>query len=554
MTDFLQPRRFPTHSAQPRWLPWMLLATLLLSGLIGHDPWKVEDASHFGVVWSMIAHGQWLAPHLAGELWSEAPLAYWIAALFAMLGSALGLASHDAARLASALFTALSCTFLALAARELYGKARAIAAPLALAGCLGLLIHSHETQPAMAILASQSAALWGLALLPRQAKRGGMIYGLALASLSLSGGLAMLPLTLLPLLSSITLSPQRSASLRGLLMGLPFAALAAAWPLALALSDPAALSAWWAAEWQQFADNASGSNFLAFSRLLPWFAWPALPLATWTLWLRRRDLLALPQLLPLLAFIGAWISVALAYQARSVGALPLLPPLALLAAGGIGEVRRGAANGFDWFAMITFSLLSALVWLGWTAMVFGLPAEIAHNFAKLEPGFTAHFSWPAVAVASAASIAWFWLIFTSPRTPYRGLTHWLAGMTLTWLLTVSLWFPWVDYGKTYRPLAVVLAKQLRTLNAQGCIAGQGLAEAQRASFDYFANLRTVAADSPAGHHCQWLLKQSTSANDEELPPATKEAPWIKHWEGHRPGDKVERFRLYQREPSDAANR
>lgn len=544
MPDFLRHRLFSGPIGPAPALTLVLFALFLLVGLFDHDPWKVEDASNFGVVWSMLDHGDWLAPRLAGELWPKAPLPYWLAAVTASIGGVLGIAAHEAARLASTIGALLSGLFLALAARELYGRERAIAAPLALAGCLGLLVHVHETQPAMAILAGQSAALWGLSLLTRRPVLGGVVHGLAQAAIALAGGLAALPLTLLPLLVTLALAPQPGRAWRGFLLGLPGAAIAVIWPLALIIYAPDAFEAWWAAELVQLDHSGSAQRFLAFGALLPWFAWPALPLAAWTLWLRRRDLLALPQAMPLLAFFGAWLTVSVAYEARSVGALPLLPPLALLAAGGIGELRRGAANGFDWFAMITFTLLGGLIWLGWTAMLFGLPAGIAHNFAKLEPGFVAHFSWLAFAAAVAASIGWLWLIFTSPRSNYRALVHWLAGMTLVWLLTANLWFPWIDYGKSYRPLANNLTKQLRNLNADGCVAGAGLAEAQRASFDYFADLRTLPLESTAAHRCHWLLTQSTSRHDEFSPGR---GSWKKVWEGNRPGDKSEKFRLYRRE-------
>lgn len=491
----------------------------------------------------MLAHGDWLSPHLAGEFWPKAPLPYWLAASLAALGNLFGLPAHAAARLATAIFSALTLLMLGLAARELYGRDRALAAPLALAGCIGLLVHSHETQPLLAVLAAQSAALWGLALHGRRPVAGSSIYGLALAASVLAGGLVALPLTLFPL-ALILFRSTASLALRSLTVLLPLAALAALWPLALTGKNQAQASQWLNSELALFDPAGTTHALLSFIALLPWFAWPALPLALWTLWLRRRELLEPAQLLPLSAFIGALLTVAVVYEPRSVGALPLLPPLALLAAGGSSELRRGAANGFDWFAMITFTLVGGLIWLGWTAMVFGVPAGIAHNFAKLEPGFTAHFAWLPFSIAVAASLAWFWLIYQQPRSPYRGLVHWFAGLTLIWLLTVSLWFPWIDYGKTYRPLAGNLAKVLRDNGANGCIAGAGLAEAQRASLDYFADLRTIRLDTAAGQRCRWLLTQSTSRTDEFSPGRSH---WRKVWEGNRPGDKSEKFRLYRRE-------
>jgi hypothetical protein len=52
----------------------------------------------------------------------------------------------------------------------------------------------------------------------------------------------------------------------------------------------------------------------------------------------------------------------------------LLPPLVLLAVPGVFSLRRGAANAFDWFGMMTFTFFAALCWIVWSAMVFGWPA------------------------------------------------------------------------------------------------------------------------------------------------------------------------------------
>jgi len=50
---------------------WKELGLLLLCGvwivlgLVGHDPWKTEDATAFGVAWGMVQNGNPLVPTLA---------------------------------------------------------------------------------------------------------------------------------------------------------------------------------------------------------------------------------------------------------------------------------------------------------------------------------------------------------------------------------------------------------------------------------------------------------------------------------------------------------
>lgn len=521
-----------------------LCALYLLPGLIGHDPWKSDDAAHFGVVYSLLG-GDWLRPQLAGDPWLDnPPLYYWVAALLAK-AAGLVLPLHDAARLASGLFGAFMLVFLICAARLLGDRDSARATALVAIGCLGLVVHVHDTQPATAYLAATAASYYGLALLTQHPVRGGVIAGAAIGfGFTAVGTPALLtlvpPLILLPLASTSLRSLQTA---RGVLAGLAVAApLVLAWPLALAWRDPGTLSLWWAHEMADLRLSADWPAALGeYLQLLSWFAWPALPLALWTLWTERRRLDEPRVLLPLLSFATLLAVQSAFFEPRSLNALPLLPPLVLLAVPATGSMRRGAANAFDWFGMMTFTLVAGLIWLGWVAMVAGTPARIAKNFAKIEPGFVAQFSWPSFAAAAVLSLAWLWLIFNSPRSPLRATVHWAAGMTLTWCLLMALWLPWVDYGRSYRAVAASLKSALP--DGAGCIAGRSLGDSQRASFHYFAGVLTVPESNWGAARCGLFLSQGT-ARSEDLPPG---AGWRKIWEGNRRGDRVERFRLYLKE-------
>ena len=534
--------RFSGIALPPRGWPLALLLVLyILPGLIGHDPWKVEDATAFGVVYDMLVRDSWLTPAIAGQSYPHAPLYYWIAAACGKLLSWL-LPLHDGVRLSSGLFTFLVLGFTHLAARALHGREYAVAAPLLLAGSIGLLVHAHQAQPMLLALAAHFAAYWALARLDRSPWQSGAILGAALGIGMLANGLApMAPL--LPIaVFAFCLSSDKRRTGPALLAALPLAgALALIWLWPLSIQAPQYL-----AEWRQFELAQLGSpaapwkTALAYLNMLPWYAWPALPLAGWTLWSRRR-LLRSPELaLPLFGFFAVLGGLSLSYEAHSVSALLLLPPLVLLAVPGIASLRRGAANAFDWFGMVCLTFFAGFLWVGWCAMVFGWPEQLAKQVVRLEPGFAGSFSPPLFGIALLATAVWGWLIVTSPRSPFRGMTNWVAGVTLFWLLATTLWLPWVEYGKTYRPLSLSLDKALPA--NRGCIAGTGLAEAQRASFDYFSGIRTVPQELPAAGRCNWLLSQGSVRNDEGAPGAG----WRKVWEGNRPGDRHEKFRLYRR--------
>ncbi|MDR2614249.1 MAG: hypothetical protein LBC91_02835 [Candidatus Accumulibacter sp.] len=524
------------------WILSALLVVYIFTGLIGHDPWKHDDAISIGIAHDIVRNGNWLILQLAGRVYPDAPLYYWLAAAVGRLFSWL-MPFHDAVRLVSGVFTLLSLEFILLAARELHGRPYAASAPLILAGSIGFLFHAHEAQPMLLALTAHTAAYWALALLPRAPRRAVTIFALALATAFLANGLLPV-ITLLPATAlALWQSENRLRHLAGLLVGTAAAALpCGAWLLALHMASPDYFIGFFQAEWSVLERPASPlTNFLRHARLLLWYAWPALPLAGWSVWSKRRGLGARAISLPALSFLAVLILLTLLSSLRSATALLLLPPLVLLAAAGVGTLRRGAANAFDWFSMVSFTFFAGIVWIGWSALVFGWPARLARQAVRLEPGFVGVFAAPAFLFALVCTGLWFWIIVTSPRSPMRGLTHWMVGLTLFWLLLASLWMPWIDYGKTFRGVSVSLKKALPAKT--NCLAGAGLPLSFLAALDYFEGLRPVPQKSERAADCSWLLVRGSRHE-----PALIEAGWRPVWQGNRPSDRRadDRFFLYRR--------
>lgn len=537
--------RFKGISLPPSgWVLAVLLVVYIFTGLIGHDPWKHDDAISIGIAYDMVTNGNWLMPQLAGQPYPDAPLYYWVATITAHLFSWL-LPVHDAARLASGLFTLLALTFILLAARELHGRDHAAAGPLILAGSIGFLFHAHEAQPMLAALTANTAAFWALTLMPRRPGFSAMVFGTAVATGFLANGLLPV-LTLLPVTAfSLWLSADRKKNLKLLALALALALLLCGlWLLPLQLASPDYLATFFQREVAALTKPVQAfANILRYLNLLLWYAWPALPLAAWALWSKRRLLRTTPLALPIFSFVSILLILGLSTELRSAAALLLLPPLVLLAVPGVSSLRRGAANSFDWFGMMLFTFLAAVVWIVWNAMVFGWPERLARQAVRLEPGFVGHFSLIAFVFSILATSLWFWLIVTSPRSPMRGIMHWMSGLTLFWLLIATLWMPWIDYGKSYRPLSASLARTLPAKNY--CVANANLPDSILASLDYFDRIRTVPLKSAAGKACNWLLIQGETRD----PAAISAAGWRKVWEGKRPGDRRDSdiFHLFRRD-------
>jgi len=526
-----------------RWPLAALLIAFTFPGLIGHDPWKTEDAIGTGLVHQMLAHGQWLVPYLAGEPFLEdGPLHYWVASALAWLASPF-IPIHEGARLASGAFVLATLFLIRGAARELYGKIEGQCALLALLGCLGLLIHAHENLGEIAMLASHTLSLYAIALARRRALTAGFALGAGIAGAFLAKGIAAM---LIPAIAAVLVAPlaadwRKREYAYTLMIALVIAAAASgAWLTVSAARASAALHAWLAFQRAAFG-VPTPEGLLDYATTLSWSAWPAWPLAFWTLWERRRKVFDAGTALPIAALVVSAVVVAFIRGSREINALPLLPPLALLASAGVPLLRRGAANALTWFGATTFSFFGLLVWLGWFAMMTGIPQPIAHNFAKLEPGHVPQFAWTAFLIAAALTIAWIVVLFASERSPLRSVTVWAAGVTLLWGLLMTLWLPWIDYGKSYRPVAEALARALP--KGTRCIEGRNLGESQRAALDYHAGIVTRRAGVRPGSGCPALLVQGRPGEDDRQVGRG----WRRVWEGSRPRDK-ERYRLYLRIP------
>jgi 4-amino-4-deoxy-L-arabinose transferase-like glycosyltransferase len=522
----------------------LIALAFVLPGLAGHDPWKTFDVVTIEITHQMQLSGNWLVPHVAGEPWLDDPPLYpWVGLGFA---SALdwALPFHEAVRLASGVFVlgALALLYLAASrwARDEERHATGASAALLLVGSVGLIVHAHE---AVSDLASLAAACGAFAALPFAARRpvvAGAAFGAALGLAFLSTGFVV-PLALAAAVAAAHLACAEWRTRRGaafLAVALVVAlAIGGSWPLALWQRSPLLFGEWWAHTARLRGGFAHNLGY--FVVLASWFAWPSWPLAGWAAWTARLRWREPRQFVPLAAALASLVGISLAGPDQDVNGIALLAPLALAAAPVIVQLRRGAAAALDWFGVMTFGFFAGLVWLGYVAMLAGVPPRIAHNFAKLAPGFSAHFQPLPFAVALAATLGWLYLVLFTPPSPTRGVTRWAAGVALLWASFATLWMPWADYLSSYRPVALQI-KTLLPADAK-CIARAKLGSAQRAALSYYAGIVTHERDPLAP--CPLLLTQGSPAQEASAPGPG----WVRLADVGRPGDRDERIRLYRRQ-------
>ena len=522
-----------------------LLALFLIPATLQRGPWKNEDAVYFGVVWRALESGDWLHFHLSTSQLPESPLYFWLASVCGTLLQGI-LSAPAAIRLATALFVALAFGALYLTARRLFDRAWAGLAPLTLAGCLGLLIASHDVQPMTATLAALSVLLYGLSLVrptahfpPGAPLLTVAVLALGFGGLLLASGFRLLPATLI-LLAAGFIHPHRGRYALLLLAGTALgSAVFLAWALSLHERAPALVDAWLAYQFKLLTPQPESGKFIWINlTTLSWSAWPAWPLAAYAVWVHRQRITSPALLGPIVLSIGLLLDLSLASESRQVWLATLLPPLALLSVPALMVMRRGTQSLLDWFGRMVFGLLLLVVALGWTALHFDWPARWAAKAARMAPGFAAGIDPLALLFALLVVGGWGWTIYHSRRSPQKALFSWSGGLIAFWAAIVALWLPWVDHQRSYAGVAAEIRRALG--ERTDCLRVSNLGEAQFAALDYYL-ANTLHRRSAEPKNCNLLLTQGVEAGK-----LAASGNWVPFWQGSRPGDPNELFQLFRR--------
>jgi hypothetical protein len=496
-----------------RWVLLLLGLAYVLPGFWGRQPWRNGDLAAFGAMRELAQHpSQWLQPQLLGQAADALGwLPYWLGA--AAIRALPFLSEDTAARVPFAgllVLTLLSTWYAMLHLARLpgaqpvsfafggealprdYARAMADAALLALVASLGLAMLAHQSTPQAAQLAFTALLLYASARMasPRSVNAWVTVGVWALASLGLSlSGAPWLNLALgtaaLGLLWHLQPAPpaEQPPNLQAWALGGCALASVLATGLAVAIGWPGGLGptlAW--GDWLVWAEWRS------LGKLLLWFTWPAGFLALWTLWRWKRQWRSVHLALPA-AWVVLVLIAALAVNGGDRLLLLALPALAVLAAWALPTLRRSVTAGIDWFALLIFSGSALVIWVLWLAMVTGVPAKPAANVAKLAPGFEATFSWGLFLPAAAATLAWLgvvaWRMGRHRPAIWKSLVLSASGITLNWLLLLTLWLPLLNHGLGLEPVSRRLAQ---AVPAGQCLWVHGFNQDHIAGFQYHGGL------------------------------------------------------------------
>jgi len=546
----------------PRLALLLLCLAYVLPGFLGREPWKSADMAAYGYMAELARGGaDWLSPHLMGLAPDDdALLPYWLGA-WAIRWAPAWLASDFAVRIPFALLlmftlvaTWYACYYLARnpqaqpvafafggeAQPPDYARAMADGGLLAFIACLGLAQLSHETTAALAQLCFTALTFFAFAALPYRTVTPALGAVLGLTGLTLSGAPVISALlgcggTLIYLLDR---SPE-PVLLRNKVLLVGFIAL-------LSMLPASWLRLW---HWRIEFPQASWVEWRSMGRLLLWFTWPAWPLALWTLWRWRHQLiqgrapsrhLSLP-----LWFAGVALVTTLSTASADRSLLLALPALAALAAFALPTLKRSVAALIDWFTLLFFSGCAIVIWVIWIALQTGVPSQPAANVARLAPGFQQSFSFFPFTIAIAATLAWAWLVQwrvgRHRAAIWKSLVLPAGGATLCFLLLMTLWLPLLDFARSYAPL---MQRIVHVVGKAECVEVHGLSRGHIAALRFHGDIEARPAGTQAS--CPWLIVNKDSLST--LPDSVDMEQWQLHSTLHHPSDRDENLLIYQRKP------
>ena len=500
-TDTLSSAPLPGLAASaasrlPRWAMAGLLLLYVGHGLFHRDPWRGEDLLGIALARSTIEallNGNWqalLLPQLQGLAWnSMGPL--WVsilgifmlpAYLWAQLTqSALPLQMiDDLARIPVAIamllgFTAVWKATDRFARRreaqpidplgvgpqaQAFGKTLGDCALLLTLSCLGVIYPLHQAGVNAALFLLISLMLWSLATAAEAPKRAAPQLALIVVAMGLTQGVGLFSAAVLAVIVIFMVVPPYrlvAATFMTRWLGITLTLLGLWIALCLIALPADRLHSWWLAQTANWA-------FVQFlndpENLLPggrrWFReslwkwWPLWPIALFGLWQARRvPFLRAPQwAVPLIVLASVLVFGFLGPVDWRIHHLLPIAPLAVIAAFSLLSMPRALVNLVDWFAVALFTVVGTAIWLYWSAINFGFPAELARRIPILAPGVTGNANVYEVATGVAATLAWIALVVWrlrrgSPKL-WRPVVLSAGGLTLLWVLMMTLWLPAID--------------------------------------------------------------------------------------------------------------
>lgn len=517
----------------------ILCAIWIIVGLFSHAPWKPLETHSISVIDTILDGGSLLAPTAYNETELSAPPLYYLTAALSAKIFAPILEIHDGARIANGIWLTILLLMVGMTGRELWSKGIGRHATFIMIGTIGLVVSAHSLSNHIAAFTAIATGFYAITLNNRRPRRARLLLGIALVFAFLTNGFVPLlillvsPIVLILLFNNWRTKRFIYSYLLAILFSIPFIL---AWILLFKHHYPDMFNVWWFSNTQRFIE----SNYLYYLRTLAWYAWPALPLSLLGLWRYKSLLLkeAKYQLI-IVFFLTTLVILGCSTDSKDINTLPLLLPLVALGAGSIEGLKRGLAAALNWFGVTIFATFGGLIWLGWIGMMTGIPEKIQERMRFLSGAYSIDFNLITFSFAVIITLTWLLISIRAKLTKRSTITNWAIGMTFIWCLLMSLWLPMIDNAKSYDSTFNHL--QTHVNQEQSCINSLNVGKTQAQLLHYYTDITLQPLKQTELLNCDFYLLQDEKGQGKMVPGPE----WELVWQGKRPADRRENFRLFQ---------
>ena len=507
---------------------FVLSLIFLLTGLIGHEPWRPLESTSISIILDIIQNNQIILPMAASEDFiTRPPLYSYVAAAFGKLFSPI-LSLHDAARLSNIFWLSLTLISLGLMTRELWGQGFGRQAGLIFIGSVGLILNIHSLIPEVATLLGYTMSLYALSLYFRRPFRASMVFGFGSSIAFLSGGIIPLLVILLSSIFLLIFNNWRNKRYF-IFIGISIIIITliiSPWLYLFNYLKPELFISW--------LESVKFSSKLLFNYHLQgilWFTWPALPLGIWLISKDYKEIINQRKLqIPIIFLIVLLTILSIIGEPNQTNLIPFTIPLSIIAVGGIDRLNRGTASALNWFGILIFGFIGFLIWLGWFAMMTEVPQQIYERMFYQSANHVAEFQFFNFLFALVITLLWLASIIKFKITNRSVISNWAIGITMVWVALIMLWTPFIDNRKDYKLIFTDVKQQL--IKSSSCVYVNNLSDSQINLLHYYTGTKGT---NPNLENKNCRLALISLVKEKEIPAEYK--LWGEIWTGRRLIDK-----------------
>ncbi len=537
----------PTSKPHRKDRPWLLflMAIIWIGGAtFFHSPWEPYEPYVVAVVKSIINTNSWVVPYIAtGSPYLDLqPFYFWIYALIIKIFNFSDIA--NAIRIINSVLILAVIYFFGKIGSGLNAYKNGRSVIMILISSIGFINNAYQLSPNIVILLGFVLYFFALQRSTQMPgiSSGLLALGLVLISVNFTAVFLLIAIFMLVTLPLFDRSWRRYSyyitSVAGVCV---FALIFASYCWQLNSVDHRFF-----VEWESkyrsivnFTISDLIANLQFYLETLLWYLVPSWILVIWTIYKRRRKLIADKILYANLIFATLLLFFAVISGKHDESTIfPIIIPFVLIASVEIDSIRISVVSLLNWFSLFTFGIGGFCILLLYIALNTGHPVDLFSRAQFYAPSYIFNFNIWQLALAVLITAIWLFMITRKHIRGREMVTNWASGTTFCLVIFVSLCLPWFDSVLSFKDI-VTSSESYLNRNFQSCISTETNNKLPSALWYYFADTRLKASDNFSQDSCNQALIAVAKDQNVNYPG------WHVVWSAKRPVD-TKRYILLER--------